>query len=172
MSPRLERVVLDSSVLLGSRSPEIVAGAALDYYRAFWSTWIVAEYVRNRVEWAAERAVRAGSGHAETVRRLEATRASVNSAIDYLSRVLTNVDYHAAAEADLTWLIDEDDHPIMQTALAAAADTLVTDNTRDFPSGEERNGILCLSSSDFLAALYGASPRVMCEVREYLEGHS
>ena len=172
MSPRLERVVLDSSVLLGSKSPEIVAGAALGYYRAFWSTWIVAEYVRNRVEWTAERAVRAEADRGETARLLEATRARVNSAINYLSRVLTNVDYHASPEVDLTWLTDEDDHPIMQTALAAGADALVTDNTRDFPSGEERNGVLCLSSEDFLAALYTSSPQARAEVKDYLGGQA
>lgn len=168
MSPRLERVVLDSSVLLGANSPPIVAGAALGYYRAYWSPWIIAEFVRNRVEWTAERAARDGCSRAETVRRLEATRATVNSAISYLSRILASIDYHAAPSVDLSWLADEDDHPIMQTALAAGADTLVTDNTTDFPSGEERHGILFLDSASLLAGLYASRPQIEAEVREYL----
>ncbi len=172
MSPEFQRVVLDSSVLLGRRSPEIVAGAALSYYRAFWSPWIVAEYVRNRVEWVTERAARGKADRAERARLLEATRARVNSAIDYLSRVLANVDYHAAPEADLSWLADQDDHPIMQTALAAEADVLVTDNTRDFPSGEARNGVLCLSGEAFHAALYASSPEARAEIAEYLGGQA
>ena len=50
-----ERVVVDSSVLLGANSPQIVAGAALGYDRAYWSSWIVSEYLRNRVEWIVTR---------------------------------------------------------------------------------------------------------------------
>jgi hypothetical protein len=170
MSPGLERVVLDSSALLGANSPSIVAGAALGYYRAFWSPWIIAEYVRNRVEWTAERAVRDGADRAETARRLEDTRTAVNSAISYLSRVLGSVDYNAAPPVDLSWLADEDDHPIMQPALAAGADTLVTNDSTDFPSGEERNGVLFLDRATFLAALYTALPQVEAEVSEYLTG--
>lgn len=44
----------------------------------------------------------------------------------------------------------------MQTALAGGTDTLVTDNTTDFPSGEERRGILFLDSASFLAFLYAS----------------
>ncbi len=172
MSPRPERIVLDSSVLLGARSPEIVAGAALGYYRAFWSPWIVAEYVRIRVEWTAERSVRDKADRIETARRLEATRAKVNSAISYLSRVLVSVDYHAAPTLDLSWLADEDDHPVMQTALAANAEPLITDNVVDFPSTEERNGVLFLDGATFLAALYAERPEARAEVRQYLAGQS
>lgn len=125
MSPRPERIVLDSSVLLGARSPEIVAGAALGYYR---------------------------------------------SAISYLSRVLVSVDYHAAPTLDLSWLADEDDHPVMQTALAANAEALITDNVADFPSTEERNGVLFLDGATFLAALYADMPEARAEVRQYLAG--
>ncbi len=94
-----ERVVVDSSVLLGPSSPEVVAGAALGYYRAYWSTWIVAEYVRNRVERTTEQAARAGSDRAEVARQLEATRDRVNSAIGYLSRVLVSTEHASASPA-------------------------------------------------------------------------
>ncbi len=57
MPSPFERVVVDSGVLLGANSPEIIAGAALGYYRACWSPWIIGEYVRNRIEWAVRRSV-------------------------------------------------------------------------------------------------------------------
>ncbi len=60
----------------------------------------------------------------------------------------------------------------MQTALAAEADVLVTDNTRDFPSGEKRNGVLCLSSGAFLAAFYASNPEARAEAAEYLGGQA
>ncbi len=169
MPSPFDAVVIDSSVLLGANSPQVVAGAALGYYRAYWSSWIVAEYVRNRIEWTTRRATRDAVDKAETVRRLESTRAKVNSAISYLSRVLISVDYHTAHSADLSWLTDPDDHPIMQTVLATGAGVLVTDNSGDFPGGETRNGILLLGSDLFLPKLYGAVPEAKQAVREYLE---
>ena len=101
---------------------------------------------------------------------LEEVRGKVNNAINYLSRILINVDYHAAPATDLSWLNDPDDHPIMQTALAARADTLVTDNERDFPSGIRRDGVLLLDSRRFLQALYEAIPEARESIREYLAG--
>ena len=44
----------------------------------------------------------------------------------------------------------------MQTALAAKADTLVTDNTTDFPLGERRNGTVLLTSQLLLKAHFEA----------------
>lgn len=165
-----DRVAVDSSVLLGANSPRIIAGAALGYYRAYWSPWIVGEYVRNRIEWAVTRPGWDLASRAEQKDKLEYARGKVNSAIAYLSRVLINVDYHAAPAADLSWLDDPDDHPILQTALAARADTLVTDNTTDFPPGEKRNGILLLDSKLFLRLLNEAIPDSEEKIREYLAG--
>ncbi len=88
-------------------------------------------------------------------------------ALDF-SRVLISVDYHTAPEADLSWLPDPDDLPVMQTALAARADTLVTENRHDFPLGEKRNGVLLLSSTDFLAALYQKYPHAEAATAAYL----
>lgn len=165
-----ERVVVDSSVLLGANSPQVVAGAALGYYRAYWSPWIVSEYVRNRVEWAVTRSSWIQASKAEQKDKLENVRGRVNSATDYLSRILISVDYHSAPIVDLSWLGDPDDHPIMQTALAADADTLVTDNAKDFSSGERRNGVLLLNSRRFLEQLYSAIPESDDRIREYLAG--
>jgi hypothetical protein len=165
-----DRVVLDASVLLGANSPQIVAGATLGYYRAYWSPWIVGEYVRNRIEWAITRPGWDLAGKAQRQEKLEHARGRVNNAIDYLSSVLINIDYHTAPAADLSWLDDPDDHPIMQTALAAGADVLVTDNTADFPPGERRNGMLLLDSRIFLKTLYEAIPEAEQSIREYLAG--
>lgn len=44
----------------------------------------------------------------------------------------------------------------MQTALAAKADILVTDNTTDFPLGERRNGTVLLTSRLLLKAHFEA----------------
>jgi hypothetical protein len=165
-----ERIVVDSSVLIGPNSPQVVAGAALGYFRVYWSPWIVSEYVRNRIEWVVTRPHWDPAGKAERKEQLQYVRGRVNHAINYLSRVLVNVDYHMAPAADLSWLNDPDDHPIMQTALAAGADVLVSDNTRDFPPGERRNEVLLLDSSRFLTLLYEAIPESKARIREYLTG--
>jgi hypothetical protein len=57
----------------------------------------------------------------------------------------------------------------MRTALAAQADTLVTDNSRDFPLGETRNGVLILGAEAFLAAVYTKFPDAEAAIRQYLE---
>ena len=168
-SPLSKRVTLDSSVLLGPKEPEFLAAADLGYYRGYWSSWIIAEFARVRTEWIILRSVREMAGKAEAERRLERSRARVNAAIAELSRILTLVDYRAAPEADVSWLSDQDDFPIIQTALAAGVPgTLVTDNSRDFPLGQTRNGITILSGSDFLAALYQSYPEAEAAVTDYL----
>ncbi len=83
---------------------------------------------------------------------------------------LTSIDYGQAPEANLSWLSDPDDLPVVQTALAAGADTLVSDNASDFPLSEERNGILFLSTVDFLAAVYRKHPDAEAAIRIYVTG--
>jgi hypothetical protein len=107
---------------------------------------------------------------AELRRRLRDSRQRVNALIAELSVVLRSVDYADAPPADLSWLADSDDRPIMLTALAARADTLVTDNSSDFPLGEERNGILILGSPAFLATLFRKSPEAETAIAEFLRG--
>ncbi|HZK67538.1 MAG TPA: hypothetical protein VFD42_08365 [Chloroflexota bacterium] len=79
------------------------------------------------------------------------------------------MDYLAAPDADVSWLSDQDDFTIIQTALAAGVPgTLVTENSRDFPLGQVRNGITILGSSDFLDALYQTCPEAEAAVTDYL----
>lgn len=106
---------------------------------------------------------------ADANRRLDASRTRVNAAITEFSRVLTLVDYSGAPEEDISWLADEDDLPIVQTALAAGTPcTLVTNNKGDFPLGEERNGVLFLSSEAFLESLCQTYPQANAAIANYL----
>jgi len=164
-----ERVILDSSVLLGDKSARLIAAADLNFFRGYWSSWIAVEFARVRTEWIARRLVKETPDMAEANRRLDASRSRVNAAISEFSRVLTLVDYNAAPEEDLSWLADGDDRPIMQTALAVGTPcSLVTDNTRDFPPGEERNGVLFLSSEAFLKFLFEMYPEANDAIANYL----
>ena len=87
---------MDSSVLLGANSPQVVAGAALGYYRAYWSPWIIGGHVRIRIEWAATRADWDRAGMGKQAAELAPLRGEVNSAIDYLSHFTIPMDYQAA----------------------------------------------------------------------------
>ncbi len=176
----LDRVTLDTGILVGPRSPEFAIAARLGYYRGHWSNWIVAEFSRVRTEMILRRARRElgitreneedGAIQEELEQRLLRSRARVNAAIDDFSRVLVSVDYQEAEEADLAWLKDEDDHPIMQTAIAAGVPgVLVTDNWRDFPIGEARNGILIVSGRMFLDYLYQTYPEAEAVITRYAE---
>jgi hypothetical protein len=124
--------------------------------------------VRKRTEWIAERAARDRCDPAETRRRLRESRERVNRFVRELSRVLRSVDYPAAPSVDLSWLSDPDDWPVMQTALAAGADILVTDNAVDFPLGERRHGVRLVGSAAFLSELYARFPEAEEAIREYL----
>jgi len=166
--PLLDRVVHDTSALLGRHSSALIAGAALGYYSAFWSPWVISEFARVRTEWVAERAARQGYTAAEVRLRLRESRQRVNALVAHLSRVFSVVNHTDAPPADLSWLRDRDDWPLMQTALAAGADTLVTDDAADFPLGEERNGIFILNSEAFLQALYVKFPGGAMATEEYL----
>lgn len=146
----------------------LIAAAALRYYTGIWSSWIIAEFARKRTEWIAERAVRDGCDRRELRRRLRESRQRVNALVHQLSHILDTVDYTQAPPADLSWLADADDWPLMQTALAARADALVTDNSTDFPLGESRNGILLLGSEQFLMLLYRTFPDARADIEAYL----
>jgi hypothetical protein len=140
--------------LLGTHRRHLLAGAVLKYYFGYWSPWIVAEVVRQRTEWIAERAVREGVSASELRRRLLVSRERVNTLLREASLGLRVVNHASAPSTGLAWLQDVDDWPIMQTALAARAHVLVTENTRDFPRGEARNGILLLGAQEFLQRLF------------------
>lgn len=164
-----ERVTLDTGVLLGGRNREILAATDLGYLRGYWSVWIAAEFARVRTEWIARRASRDIANPTDMNARLQRSRDKVNSEVATIARVLTLVDYLSAAGADLGWLTDEDDRPIMQTAIAAGVPgTLVTDNQRDFPLGEVRNGVLILGSASFLETLYQTYTDAPAAIAAYL----
>lgn len=164
------RVVLDSSVLLGSSRPSLVAGAALRYYTVYWSSWLIGEFVRKRTEWIAERAVREGCSLGELRRRQRDSRDRIDAAIADMTGIFHLVNYMGAPAADLGWLKDANDWPVMQTALAARAVVLVTDNTRDFPIGETRNGVRLVTARQFIAALHARFPDAEENIRLYLHG--
>jgi len=167
--PTFDRVTLDTGVLLGARNREFLAAADLGYYRGHWSVWMAAEFARVRTEWIAMRASRELASRADVKARLERSRDNVNGEVAALARVLTLVDYNSAADADLDRLRDGDDRPIMWTAIAVGVPgTLVTDNRRDFPPGEVRDGILILGSVVFLDALYRAFPDAPAAIDTYL----
>lgn len=151
-------MALDASVLLGGRRSEIVGAAALRFYDGFWSAWTIGEFVRKRTEWVADRAVRDGCSRAELRRRLRDSRERVNRLVTELSGVLHLVNHTAAPSGGLDWLRDRDDWPVMETALAARAGILVTENSRDFPIGSSHNGVLFLTGERFLTRLYHAYP--------------
>jgi hypothetical protein len=155
--------------LLGGNRRYLIAAAVLRYYTAFWSSWIIAEFVRKRTEWIAVRAAQDGCSRTETRQRLREARRRINALIHELSSVLQVADYAAAPAADLSWLRDADDWPIMQTALAARAGVLVTDNSTDFPPGKERHGVLLLGSDEFLQSLYAQFPDASATIRTYLQ---
>ncbi|MBI4316915.1 MAG: hypothetical protein HY675_00375 [Chloroflexi bacterium] len=106
----------------------------------------------------------------ELERRLGRSRAKVNAAVDDFTRVLTNVNYQVAEAVDLSWLKDQDDIPIMQTAIAAGVPgVLVTDNKKDFPIRESRNGILIASGNMFLEYLFQTYPESKATISRYAE---
>lgn len=162
-------VTLDSSVLLGRRNWELLAAARLGYYRGHWSIWISDEIVRVRTEMIALRAARDRADVPETRRRLVASRERINAFCAHCSRVLTIVDYTAGLDADLSWLRDPDDRPILATAIAAGVPGILVTDDKGFPTGESRGGILFLGSAEFLSALHEAYLDAAADVTEYLE---
>ena len=54
----LDRVTLDSGVLIGNKSLEFAIAAKPGYYRGHWSTWINYEFTRVRTAMIVSRAYR------------------------------------------------------------------------------------------------------------------
>jgi predicted nucleic acid-binding protein len=117
----------------------------LGYFEAIWSTFIVGELVRIRVEHRIARGV------ARPVYRQR-----INDLIHLLSDVLVTANYREVAPSGL--LRDPDDEPILTTALAAQADCIVSLNTRDFPPDGMVEGIRWITPHLFLAELETRHP--------------
>ena len=176
----LERVTLDSGILIGSKNLEFAIAAKLGFYRGHWSTWITYEFTRVRTAMVVGRAYRelgivSGSEADPSIQggieeRLRRSRARVGLAVRDFTSVLTTVNYQEAEGADLSWLKDADDHPIMQTAIAVGVPgVLVTDNSEDFPIGEVRNGIFIVSSKMFLDYIFQRYPEAEAFVSRQAE---
>jgi predicted nucleic acid-binding protein len=140
------RAVLDTSVLLSEHRHWLWLLARLGYYRGVWSTFIVGELVRVRVEHSIARSV------ARPIYRQR-----INDLVHLFSDVLTAADYRLASAAGL--LRDPDDEPILATAIVARAAFVVSLNTRDFPSSGTIVGVHFVTPQSFLAELETRRPR-------------
>jgi predicted nucleic acid-binding protein len=154
MQPRAARprAVLDTSCLLSEHRHWLWLLARLGYYEAVWSTFIVGEMVRIRVEQSIRHAV-----------DRSVYRQRVNDLIHLLSDVLLVASYREASARGI--LRDPDDEPILATAVVAHADFVVSLNTRDFPSSGEQSGIRFVTPQAFLVELASRSPEADLERR-------
>lgn len=141
----IPRAVLDTSVLLSSNRHWLWYFARSGYFEAIWSTFIVGEMVRVRVQ----QAIKHGVDRAVYRQRL-------NELVHRLSDVLLVADYRSAMPGNV--LRDPDDEPILATALASEAGFIVTLNTSDFPIGSEVMGVRCLDPEGFRAILEAMHP--------------
>lgn len=150
--PATPRAVLDTSVLFSQHRHWLWHLARLGYYEAVWSTFIVGELVRIRVEhslrYGVERSV---------------YRQRINELINLLSDVLVVANYRAAEAGHR--LRDPDDEPILATAVAASAEFVVSLNTRDFPADDRVAGVRFITPQAFLAELESRYPDADIERR-------
>jgi predicted nucleic acid-binding protein len=141
----LPRATLDTSVLLSADRHWLWLLARLGFYEAIWSTFIVGEMVRIRVEQSIAHGVPRA-----------VYRERINQLVHLLSDVLHIADYRTIRTTNL--LRDPDDEPILSTALAAGAGLIVSHNTCDLPPGSQIAGIRFLTPPMFLAELELAHP--------------
>jgi len=144
-APERPRVVLDTSALFSQHRHWLWLLARLGYFDAVWSTFIVGELVRIRVEHSIQRGV-----------SRSVYRQRINDLVHLLSDVLEVADYRRAEATG--WLRDPDDEPILATAIAASAGSVVSLNTRDFPVGAEAAGIRFVTPQAFLTELADLHP--------------
>jgi predicted nucleic acid-binding protein len=138
--------VIDTSVLISEHRHWIWLLARLGYFQAVWSTFIVGELVRVRVEHSIARGV---------VRPVYRQR--INDLIHLLSEVFTVADYRSESAAGM--LRDPDDEPILATAIVAHAAYVVSLNTRDFPLSGEAAGVRFINPHNLLEELDLRRPR-------------
>lgn len=134
------KAVLDTSVLMSAHRHWLWLAARDEEFSGYWSTFIVNELVRIRVE----SALRHGTPR-------EVYRQRINELIHLLSDVL-HVSNHREVDVRGT-LTDEDDEPQVAAALAAGATIIVSLNTKDFPKGGAIRGVRFLLPQEFLAEL-------------------
>jgi predicted nucleic acid-binding protein len=141
----IPRAVLDTSVLFSQHRHWLWLLAHLGYFQGIWSTFIVGELVRIRVE----HSIRLG---------VERTiyRQRVNDLVHLLSDVLEVASYRDATTGGQ--LRDPDDEPILATALAGSATHIVSLNTRDFPENSTVLGVQFVTPQEFLSGLISRHP--------------
>ncbi len=134
------RVVLDTSVLISYERHWLWSMAQLGFFEAVWSTFIVGEMVRIRVE----------SGIARNTDR-SVYRRRVNLLVHRLSDVLLLADYRSILLDGA--LSDPDDDPILATALAAGAQFVVSNDVKHFPAGATVMHVRFITPTNFLILL-------------------
>ena len=139
------RAVLDTSALFSTHRHWLWLFAQLGYFEGVWSTFIVGELVRIRVERSISRGV-----------ERPVYRGRINQLVHLLSDVLSIADYRSVSTAGM--LADPDDDPILAAALASRADVVVSLNRRDFPAGGGVAGVRFVSPHDFLSELVARFP--------------
>lgn len=138
------RAVLDTSALLSADRHWLWLLAREQVYEAVWSTFIVGELVRIRVEQAIAHAVERA-----------VYRERINNLVHRLSDVARVADYRAILIDGL--LSDPDDEPILATALAGRAGHVVSHNVRDFPPDGTALGVRFVTPAAFLTLLEAAN---------------
>jgi predicted nucleic acid-binding protein len=134
------RAVLDTSSLISEHRHWLWDFARRGLYEGVWSTFIVAELVRVRVEHSIARGVE------RTVYRRR-----INDLVHLLSSVLVVADYRSVSTAGS--LRDPDDEPILAATVASGAGFIVSLNTRDFPADAQALGVRFRTPQDFLIDL-------------------
>lgn len=139
------RAVLDTSALLSSDRHWLWLLAREQVYEAVWSTFIVGELVRIRVEQAI------AHGMVRSV-----YRERINNLVHRLSDVAAVADYRTILLDGI--LSDPDDEPILATALAGRAGYVVSHNVRDFPPDGAALGVRFVTPAAFLSLLEATNP--------------
>ncbi len=139
------RAVLDTSVLISEWRHRLWTLARNGFFEAVWSTFIVAELVRVRMQLSIRRNTEASI-----------YRAAINNLVHRLSDVLIVAPYRNILLSDV--LPDVDDEPILAAALAVRASFIVSLDAKHFPTGSNVLGVRFLHPEDFLALLADLYP--------------
>jgi len=141
------RIVLDACVLYPTVMREVLLGAAKKgAFAPIWSARLLEEWRRAAARHSAEQAQVAGVE------------------IALLKAHWPNAEI-AKAHCDNLWLPDENDIHVLETAVAANADAIITVNIKDFPTRILSNhGILRRDPDSFLVEFAQENPDVMQDV--------
>ena len=143
--PGAPLAVLDTSSLISEHRHWLWNLSRRGCFLGIWSTFIVAEMVRVRVEHSITRGV-----------PRSIYRQRINDLVHLLSDVLIVADYRATDVAGT--LRDPDDEPILAAALASGAEMIVSLNTRDFPTAGRVRGVRFLTPQQFLGEVAARHP--------------